>query len=76
MRQDTKHKSDEELDLPFVPAYVMLGDGHQIKVNANGMIVASTDRTLIGKRYGKPSKAFLAEVERRRRTQCDRILNN
>ena len=48
MRRDTEK--------PFVPGYVMLGDGRQIEVDSQGIITDSTDRELIGKRYCKPTR--------------------
>lgn len=49
-------RDTEKEPIPFVPGYVMLGDGHQIEVDKEGMIVASTDKELLGKRYCEPTR--------------------
>lgn len=49
-------------EIPFVPAIVALGDGHQIKVDGQGIIISSTNKELLGKRYCESlPKKFLTE---------------
>lgn len=58
MSRDTK----DSKEIPLVPTIVALGDGHQIKVDGRGIIIASTNKDLVGKRYCEslPEK-FLTE---------------
>lgn len=49
MLQNTNPK-----EIPFVPAIVALGDGHEIKVDERGIIISSTNKGLLGKQYCEP----------------------
>lgn len=61
MSQDTK----DSKEIPFVPAIVALGDGHQIKVDGRGIIISSTNKELVGKRHCEslPYPDFIAHDE-------------